>query len=45
MLRFIEKNFFIIVQRIGLLFALVSLITVIALGVVSYEKINTQVSD
>ncbi|BBB22911.1 conserved hypothetical protein [Abyssogena phaseoliformis symbiont OG214] len=45
MLRFIEKNFFIIVQRIGLLFALVSLIAVIALGVVSYEKINTQVSD
>ncbi len=45
MLRFIEKNFFIIVQRIGLLFALVSLIVVIMLGVISYEKINTQVGD
>lgn len=44
MLKFIEKNFFIIVQRIGLLFALVSLIAVVVLGVVSYEKINTQVN-
>lgn len=44
MLKFIEKNFFIIVQRIGLLFALISLIAVVVLGVISYEKINTQVN-
>ena len=45
MLRFIERNFFIVVQRIGLLFALIAFAAVIVLGMVSYEKINTRASD
>jgi len=45
MLRLIEKNFFMIAQRIGLFFATVSFVAVIALGYVSFEKINTKASD
>lgn len=45
MLRFLEKNFFMIVQRIGLLFAIISLTAVVILGLVSYEKLNAKVSD
>ncbi|MCS5586332.1 MAG: hypothetical protein NZ702_02395 [Gammaproteobacteria bacterium] len=45
MLKFLEKNFFMIVQRIGLLFALISLVAVVILGLVSYEKLNSEVSD
>ncbi|TEU27928.1 MAG: hypothetical protein E3I13_00220, partial [Gammaproteobacteria bacterium] len=45
MLRAIEKNFFKIVQRLGLLFAILSFAAVVVLGVTSYQKINTKVSD
>ncbi|HIC41416.1 MAG TPA: hypothetical protein EYO74_08450 [Piscirickettsiaceae bacterium] len=45
MLRLIEKNFFMIAQRIGLFFATVSFVAVIVLGYVSFEKINTKASD
>ncbi len=45
MLRFIERNFFLIVQKIGLLFAIIAFSAVVVLGMVSYEKINTKLSD
>lgn len=45
MLNFLEKSFFMIVQRIGLLFALIALAAVVILGFISYEKLNTKVSD
>ncbi len=45
MLRFIERNFFLIVQKIGLLFAIIAFTAVVVLGMVSYEKINTKLTD
>ncbi len=45
MLRSIEKNFFKIVQRLGLLFAMLAFAAVVILGVSSYQKINTEASD
>ena len=45
MLRSIEKNFFKIVQRLGLLFAMLAFVAVIFLGVTSYQKINIEASD
>ncbi len=42
MLKSIEKNFFVIVQRLGIFFALIAFILVITLGFVSYDKINNQ---
>ena len=45
MLRSIERVFFWFVQRIELMFALVSFVAVIILGFVSYEKLNTKASD
>jgi hypothetical protein len=45
MLRSIEKNFFKIVQRLGLLFAMLAFVAVIFLGVTSYQKINIEAND
>ena len=45
MLKFLEKNFFMIVQRIGLLFALIAFAAVVIFGLVSYEKLNAEISD
>ncbi len=45
MLGFIERNFFVIVQRLGLLFAFIAFVAVIALGILSYEKISIKPSD
>ena len=45
MLRLIEKNFFKIVQRLGLLFAILSFIAVLALGFISYQKISLEAND
>ena len=45
MLRSIEKNFFKIVQRLGLLFAILSFAAVVILGITSYQKINIEATD
>jgi hypothetical protein len=45
MLRSIEKNFFKIVQRLGLLFAMLAFVAVIFLGVTSYQKINIEANN
>jgi len=45
MLGFLEKNFFMIVQRLGLLFALISFALIVFLGVFSYEKISSRATD
>ena len=45
MFKFIENNFFLIVHRLGFLFALISLALVVFLGVFSYEKINSKATD
>ncbi|HIM57887.1 MAG TPA: hypothetical protein EYJ00_00980 [Gammaproteobacteria bacterium] len=45
MLRSIEKNFFKIVQRLGLLFAILAFAAVMVLSVMSYGKINIEASD
>ncbi len=45
MLKFIENNFFLIVRRIGLLFALLSLSLIVFLGVFGYEKISSRATD
>jgi|AJXC01.1.fsa_nt_gi O6-methylguanine-DNA--protein-cysteine methyltransferase len=45
MLRSIEKNFFKIVQRLGLLFAILSFIVVLVLGFISYQKISLEAND
>ena len=45
MLKFMEKSFFSLVQKIGLLFALISFTLVVFLGWFSYEKINSRATD
>ena len=45
MLKFIENNFFLIVQRIGFLFALMSLALIVFLGMFGYEKISSRATD
>jgi hypothetical protein len=45
MLKFIENNFFLIVQRIGFLFALMSLALIVFLGMFAYEKISSRATD
>ncbi|HIB30634.1 MAG TPA: hypothetical protein EYO25_01490 [Candidatus Thioglobus sp.] len=45
MLKFIENNFFLIVQRIGFLFALMSLVLIVFLGMFAYEKISSRATD
>ncbi len=45
MFKFIENNFFLIVHRIGFLFALISLALIVFLGVFSYEKISSRATD
>ncbi len=45
MLNFIERNFFVIVQRLGLLFALLAFAATVVLGIVSYEKISLTATD
>lgn len=45
MFKFIENNFFIVVHRIGFLFALISLALIVFLGVFSYEKISSRATD
>lgn len=45
MLKFIENNFFLIVQRIGFLFALISLALIVFLSIFSYEKISSKATD
>ena len=40
-----EKSFFSLVQKLGLLFALISFILVVFLGWFSYEKINSRATD
>ncbi len=45
MLNFIERNFFVIVQRLGLLFAIIAFVATVVLGFISYEKINIAPSD
>ncbi|MBT3277717.1 hypothetical protein [Candidatus Thioglobus sp.] len=45
MFKFIENNFFLIVHRIGFLFALISLALIVFLGVFSYEKLSSRATD
>ena len=45
MFKFIETNFFLIVHRIGFLFALISLALIVFLGMFSYEKISSRATD
>ena len=45
MLRSIEKSFFKIVQRLGLLLAILSFIAVLVLGFISYQKISLEAND
>lgn len=42
MFRLVEKSFFVIVRNIILLFALVALVAAVALGFMSYKKINNK---
>ncbi|HIG88691.1 hypothetical protein [Candidatus Thioglobus sp.] len=45
MLKSIEKNFFIIVQRLGLFFALIAFVLVVVMSFISYDKINASISN
>jgi hypothetical protein len=45
MMRFIEKSFFGVVQKVGILFALISFALIVFLGMFSYEKINSRATD
>ena len=45
MLKSIEKSFLKIVQRLGLLLAILSFTAVVILGITSYQKINIEATD
>ncbi len=45
MLKMIENGFFIIVQKLGFLVALMSLVLIVFLSIFAYEKINSQAMD
>lgn len=45
MINFIERGFFSIVQKLGLVFALISFVLIVFLGMFSYEKINSRATD
>ncbi len=45
MINFIERGFFSIVQKLGLIFAIISFALIVFLGMFSYEKINSQATD